>query len=411
MNATTRRILAALWIFQVVNYFDRVVMSFAGPSIMKSLGIGTKPFGVVLSSFALGYLLAQIPGGMIADRKGTKAVLVIGPLFWALFTGFTGLAATVTSFLIVRLLFGLSEGISNSSAWKVLGDNFSPRHRPRAIAIWAMAVPFAPTVAGPLISLLMHHVSWRAVFGLMALPALAAAGINFVWLPSKRQTDAVLRPYAASADTAGMPLSVAFQDPALWVMSISYFCYNIAYWGFIGWMPTYLAMSRGIDLRSVGFVGGIPYIFGCASLLLVGQLGSSVLHRKLPQMMILCYLFGGVCLFGAFRAHTLFGSMAWLSGAASGLYGSLGLLGALIIRLAPSNGRASYSGIMSAVGQLGGVVAPLLIGASVSRSGSFGWGFGLMAASLIVAAMCLLSLIKTFERRTEVPTLLDGVAA
>lgn len=63
-------LIFALWFLALVNYLERVAMSFAGPSIMSSLAMPAAEFGVVLSSFGIGYMLAQIPGGLVADRWG-----------------------------------------------------------------------------------------------------------------------------------------------------------------------------------------------------------------------------------------------------------------------------------------------------------------------------------------------------
>ena len=76
--------LAALWLFQIVNYLDRTSISFAGPTMMKSMGLDAQDFGLVLSSFALGYFIAQIPGSLIADRFGVKIVFIVTPALWAL---------------------------------------------------------------------------------------------------------------------------------------------------------------------------------------------------------------------------------------------------------------------------------------------------------------------------------------
>src|SRR3546814_4322600 len=113
-------ILVALWLLMIANYLDRVAISFAGPAIMASLSMGAKDFGVVLSSFGVGFLMAQIPGGLLSDRFGARPMLVIASLLWALFTGLTGLVSTVTAFVVVRFLFGFSEGAINSSFYKAI---------------------------------------------------------------------------------------------------------------------------------------------------------------------------------------------------------------------------------------------------------------------------------------------------
>src|ERR1700737_481905 len=64
---TQTRIISALWLWMLANYLDRVAISVAGPSIMQSLALSPASFGIILSSFGVGYLLSQIPGGLIAD--------------------------------------------------------------------------------------------------------------------------------------------------------------------------------------------------------------------------------------------------------------------------------------------------------------------------------------------------------
>src|SRR3546814_18034238 len=77
---------------------------------MASLSMGAKEFGVVLSSLGVGFLMAQIPGGLLSDRFGARPMLVIASLLWALLTGFTGLVSTVTALVDRRFPFGFSEG-------------------------------------------------------------------------------------------------------------------------------------------------------------------------------------------------------------------------------------------------------------------------------------------------------------
>ena len=396
---TQTKVLGALWLFQVVNYLDRVVISFAGPMIMKSLAIGPSSFGIVLSSFALGYFLAQLPGGLIADRWGTRPLLVIAPLFWALFTGATGLVATVVGFVIVRLCFGLSEGLSNAAIWKALGDNFSAEERPRAVGLFSTALPFAPAFTGPLMAFLMVRLSWQSLFMLLALPAVIAALVNYLALPRRDDARRAMSQSLQIQDAKGGTFAAVMRKPSLWIVAFAYCCYSVALWGFVGWMPSYLALGRGINLKSVGMLGSIPYAFGLVGLILVGSLGSSIFRRFLPQLTIVSYLLSGLGFYIAYSATTLTGSLVGLSITAAFLYGALSSFGSIVLELAPAQSRASYSGVVNASGQLGGLLAPLAIGYLVSASGTFLTGFALMVGSLIFAAICILVLIPSFSAR------------
>ena len=131
MPTMKTRVIASLWYLLLVNYLDRVAMGFAGPAIMKSLSMSPADFGLILSSFGLGYLLAQIPGGVMADRWGSRIILIIGPVMWALFTGATAFATNLVDFVTVRIFFGLSEGLLIAAIFKTVGDSFDSEERPR----------------------------------------------------------------------------------------------------------------------------------------------------------------------------------------------------------------------------------------------------------------------------------------
>lgn len=384
---TRYKAVLAIWFFQMANYFDRTAISFVGPSMMKSLSIAPETFGVLLSSFAAGYVLAQVPGGVLADRFGFKPVLVIAPLFWALFTGMTGLVAGVAALVAVRFLFGLSEGISNAACYKVIGDNFASKDRARAGSYWATSFALAPAMAGPAIALLLTAFEWHWVFFLMVVPALLAALVNY----------ALLDPRPAAAARAVNLAPVAFDEvlkrPTLWVICLTYFLYNLGYWGFLGWMPSYLALQRHIEIKNSGLLTGVPYAAGFVGLLLLGWVGSSGLSRFRPQILALSYLVAGLGLYVAYTGESLLICMSGLSIAGFFFYGSLANYGALVIDLSPESARGVYAGITSTAGQAGGVLAPLIIGWLVGSTGVFGSGFIFMVVSLCLAAGCLLVLL------------------
>jgi MFS transporter, ACS family, hexuronate transporter len=391
------RILAAVWFRYIANYLDRVAMSFAGPSIMKSLHMAPNTFGVVLSSFGVGYLLAQIPGGLLADRWGAKPLLVIGPIFWALFTGATGLVATVAGFVIVRVCFGLSEGISNSSVFKAIGDNFNSQQRARAMSTCVTALALAPAFAGPLVGALLSVHGWRGVFVMMMAPALIAALVNYLLIPGSRLAPDIVRG-APLVDGEGAFTDV-LRRPSLWLISISQFAFNIAYWGYLSWMPSYLAFGHHIDLKAIGPLGGIPYIFAFFGLLFSGWLGSTILHRHRPQMLACFHVLAGLSLFFAYRAGTLPLSLAGLSSAAFFLYGNLGPAAAIMLDLSPERSRAAYAGIVATAGQLGATVSPAIVGFLVGATGTFASGFGFMIAGLCVAAGCMIAVVPLLSGR------------
>ena len=86
-------IVCLMFGLSVMSYFDRTIMSIAGPGIIKEFQLSETAMGTVYSAFTLGYALLMIPGGRLADRFGPRRVLTWMALGSALFTALTPLGA------------------------------------------------------------------------------------------------------------------------------------------------------------------------------------------------------------------------------------------------------------------------------------------------------------------------------
>ena len=90
-------------------YIDRVCISSAKDAISSDLNFSDIEMGWVLSAFALGYALFQVPGGALGDKYGVRKVLTGIMLLWSMFTALTGLAWNYISMLFFRFVFGAAE--------------------------------------------------------------------------------------------------------------------------------------------------------------------------------------------------------------------------------------------------------------------------------------------------------------
>ena len=403
MNAQ-RGVVSALWFLLLVNYLDRVALSFAGPAIMKSMHMDAAHFGVVLGSFGIGYLLAQIPGGLLADKFGGKAMLVISPLLWALFTGLTGFVEVTAAFIAVRICFGFAEGLSNTSVYKTFGEHFAPKLRARAVAIGNSAIPLAPLFAGVVVGKLIGLYGWQTMFFLMAIPGVLAAIVIFMLVPGKPTF------VSGPGDTPGgenATFSELISRPSLRLLSVACFAWNIPYWGYLGWMPSYLALARHIDLKHIGALAAVPYGFAFIGMMIVGWLGSTLLHRYCAQLIAFCFLGAAGGLYFAYQAETLPYCLAGLSFTAFFLFATLGPIGKVALDLAPERRRAAFVGIYNTTGQLGGIIAPVVIGYLVTLTKTFAAGIGFMIGASVVTTLCFLALAKyTTARPTAAPAAL-----
>jgi sugar phosphate permease len=394
-------VLGLIWLMMFVAYFDRINITVAGPAIVKALGLAPSAFGFILAAFTFGYALMQIPGGYLADRFGSRRLLIFALLFWSIFTGLTGLATSLWMLIIVRVLFGIGEGLENGAQFKLIGDYFPSRQRSAANAVFLTALSLGPAVAAPLAAWFVVHTGWQALFFWFTIPGLLVAGLLALLLPRTAVTPVAAAPALPHPPPDGW--RTALTTNTTWLAFSAYLCFNIAFWGFIGWMPSYLNASRHIALAQLGFVASVPYLWGFAGTVVVGWLGSTLAARHRPALVGGGYLLAGLSLYVAFTAQGVGQCIAGLSCAAFFLYGGFGPFWAIALDLIPANMRGSFTGFVNFGGQVGGFCAPIVVGAIVTATKSFSGGFAFMIGALMLSAFSLFWLEITTNRRTRRP--------
>lgn len=387
--STRYKLIFFIWLLQFVNYLDRVNISVAGPTMMKSLSIDAGSFGMILAAFTLGYACMQLPGGFLADRFGAKRLLVLAPAVWSVFTGLTGVVHSVEALIAVRLCFGIAEGSSNAAFYKIIGDNFSSRDRAKAAGYWNTALALGPACVAPLAVWVLGRTGWENLFLIFALPGFVMALLLWKVLPDDKRGQ-------AHADSVEEHHQVGWKAllsrPSSWLLFMGYLTFNVGFWGFLGWMPGYLAIARHIDLKTLGYAASVPYLFGFLGLLVFGWLGSHALYRYRGQLVAAGYALAAASLYVAFSANDIGMCMIGLNCAAFFLYGGFGPYGSIALDLAPVPERAAFVGFISTGGQIGGFFAPIVVGFIVKSTGSFNGGFIFMMLALLVSSACFLGL-------------------
>ncbi len=183
-----------------------------------------------------------------------------------------------------------------------------------------------------------------------------------------------------------------------WIIGGFYLAYNMAFWGFVGWMPSYLSMARHISLTSLGPLASVTYAFAFVGLLVGGWLGTGYLRRHRAHLIGVSVFCAGLSLIAAYLAHDLFQALAGLSSAAFFLYGCQGCFGAVLLDLAPPKYRAAYAALVSTFGQVGGLLAPAIVGFLLSHTGAFASGFAFMVVALVAATGLMFALITPLSR-------------
>ena len=157
-------ILFLLFIGWAIGNFDRYFINYAVLSISEDLQLSPTSTGLILSSFFAGYALMQIPGGWLADRFGSRRVLMVSVLMWSIFTALTGAVWSLASMIAIRFVFGIGEGGFQPSSSKLISQTFPMDKRAWAMSIMLSSGGIVSLIVPLLSAYMLTTIGWRISF-------------------------------------------------------------------------------------------------------------------------------------------------------------------------------------------------------------------------------------------------------
>jgi len=423
-------IIALIFLITSVNYADRATFSIAGDAASAELGLSPVQTGYILSAFAWAYAAAQIPGGVLLDRYGTKRIYAGAIAIWSLFTllqGVPGLVAgagAVTTLFGLRFLVGLAEAPSFPGNARVVAAWFPAAERGTASAIFNSAQYFSLVAFAPLMGWVVHALGWRAVFWVMGALGLAAAAAfyRFVRDPvdhpgvNAGELDLIERGgglvaldgarRAAGAGFTWRRLGRLLGNRMLLGIYLGQYCINVLTYFFVTWFPIYLVRERGMNIVEAGFAAVLPALMGFAGGVIGGvvsdrllkRTGSLTFARKAP-LAVGMVLASAIMLCAVADAEWLVLSLMTLAFFGKGV-ASLGW--AVVSDVSPRELAGLTGGVFNMFGNAAGIVTPIVIGYLVQASGSFDTALIFMGVHCALTLVAYFGLVGRIER-VEMP--------
>jgi putative MFS transporter len=424
---------------------DSAVVAFLLPSTQQVWNLDNAQLGLIGSATPFGFLFGATLAGLLGDRIGRKKVMMYALGFYAVFSVLGAFAPNYEVFLAARVLAGAGAGAESAIIAPFLSE-FVPAAR-RGWFVGALAGFFSfGFVMAALIGRFVVPTfddGWRIAQLITALPI-----VMLLWwrrgLPESpryllqngrhAEAEAVVADLERRVEKAtGLPLPPVADAPArpvvatpkvnlvsamkfLWapamarrtaVIWLVWFVITFSYYGFFSWIPT-LLVQRGITVTKsfefslIIYLAQIPGYFSAAWL-------SEKLDRKNT---IAIYLAGSaVSAFWLSQmddpvAITIAGAVLsfFLNGTYAGVY-------SYTPEVFPTWIRATGTGLASAFGRVGSILAPTIIGLTAVSLG-FAGVFGMTTAVLTVGVVCVMvfglwTAGRTLEDLTEQNALAD----
>jgi len=132
-----------------------------------------------ISGFLLGVACGQILSGALSDHHGRRPVLLAG-LAIAVVTGIgCTFAQDITTLVALRLVQGFGAAASMILGRAIIRDAFEGEHALRAMSNMAMVLGVVPMLGPPLAGLMLEHLSWRWIYGLLTAITLAVGLVTW----------------------------------------------------------------------------------------------------------------------------------------------------------------------------------------------------------------------------------------
>ena len=392
-----------LYLGYVISYVDRAAISLALAQIGKDFNLQASDLGIVISAFFLGYAAMQIQGGWLSDRFGSKYVVVIAIAAWSVFTVMTSFAWSLASLIVIRLIFGLTEGAYPSASVKAVTEMFDKPSHPRLSAL-LVSSNYAGSMLAPLIMApLLIAFGWRHAFEVIGFAGVAFAVIYFVLVPYARSVagSESVTPQTPVQQTSKREL---LKNPFLWQLLTVWFGLSCVNKGLDSWMPTYLLQQRGLDLKAVGMLTPIPFLLATIATAIGGWVMTRFFADREKYLLIGSASLTGILLYAMYKSETIPALIFFQSLVYFFKSFVLATVIALPTKILADDQIGTGVGMVNFGGQSAGFVAPAAMGFLVTGTGSFDAAFDFLLV------MTALSVLVAATIRTREPQLVQSLA-
>jgi len=382
---STIGILLALAMF--INYVDRGNLATAAPLIKDELRITNTEFGVLISAFFWIYVPFQLIAAWFVTKFGAYRALVGGLLVWSIATVLTGLAGGFFSLLVLRVVLGLGESASFPATSKLLAQNLPVEKLGFANALVSTGIILGPAVGTVVGGLVMAQYGWRMLFVLFGLVSLLWL---VPWLAVTRSWAAAKLLEVRSVEQPSFRKLLRRRE--LWGAAIGHFANNYTFYTILTWLPLYLVKVQGFTLAEMARMGGVVYIAAAFFSLTCGWIADRWMSFGASSNRVRKFFIGSACaiaimcmLLCATGNPSLAIAGLLISSIGQGMGGFN--LYAIGQTLAGPAGTAKWIGLQNCIGNIAGIVAPVITGVIVDLTGTY------QAAFLVAAAVSTVGLI------------------
>ncbi len=267
----------------VINYIDRQSLNVLWPDIAadlypdKTVDETKEIYAFISVVFVLSYAFGQALFGRIFDWVGTRIGFVLSIGVWSIATALHAFARGIVTFSIFRAILGIAEAGNWPGATKGNAEWFPTKERALAQGIFNSGAAIGGIVSIPMIAFLSIYFGWKAIFVLVGVTGLLwlipwlvlvkAPPKKHPWITEEERSYILSGQRNQDRDGDGeydegynpsTPQILAHKES--WGVIIASAAIDPIWWLFVFWIPIYLSEVYGMDVKTIGIYGWVPYV-------------------------------------------------------------------------------------------------------------------------------------------------------
>jgi ACS family tartrate transporter-like MFS transporter len=417
---TLRKLVRRLGCFMLLvtffNALDRTNVSFAALQMNRDLGFDSRTYGNGVGLFFLGYAAFIFPCTWAARRFGPMRVLSLMMIGWGLISSLLGIIHGPGSFYVLRILLGMCESAVTPLLLFYTGRWLPQRGISRMLIYLGLAFPVAFIVNAPISGWILTHWSgmaglagWRWMFLVEGAPAALLGVFALVWmketpeqsgwldaaekrwLAGELQRDGLASRMAMRGSRALDGIRDVLVDGNTWMLGGVLFSLTTGIYGLAYWLPQVMQQLSGASTMIVALLTALPWAGAAAGSVAAGRQDIDA-RGHMRSAAGACLLAAG----GLVSAVLLSNPTLALAGLTLGAFGIAAaqvsfttVLQGLLRGMAAS---ALALAMINLIGNIAGLVGPIVIGWQRHATGSFTNSIFSIAAVVAAGSALLLSL-------------------
>ena len=327
----------------------------------------------------------------------------------------TALVSGLGLVILSRILLGIAESPAFPGSSKATGYWFPLNERGLATSAFDGAAKFSNVIGVPIVAAAVTVWGWRAGFFVTGGLSLLYAVLFWITYRDPKEAKHLSKEEytyivegGAQQETAPtsttQSLGFLLRQPKIWGLALGFAAYNYSFYLFLSWLPGYLETQLHMSVLKSGFYTTIPWIVATITDILIGGLLVDMLVKRgrassgVRRTLIVIGMLIGIAVIGAAFTTNANVAIIWISIALGGLAFSAPIAWSIPSIIAPQGTVGTVGSIMNFLGNISGIIAPILAGFIFDRTGSFLLNFLVAGGILVVGILCYLFLLGKIEQ-------------